>query len=236
MSPHVKVCGVTRLQDAQLAVELGAWAVGMVFYEPSPRACSMDEALRIVSALRRKVELCGVFVNAPLDEVVQVCDELGLTMLQLHGDEGPAYCAEVGHRTGAKVIKAVQVESIGEVRDVERFHTDFHLLDARSAAPGKRELRGGTGEAFDWGLLAARGSKVPLILSGGLGPENAAQAILEASSHGHRARPFALDTASGTEAAPGRKDPERLRALFAAVRDFAPADSSVDTAAVGTSV
>lgn len=236
MSPHVKVCGVTRLQDAELAVELGAWAVGMVFYEPSPRACSMGEALRIVSALRRRAELCGVFVNAPLDEVVQACDELGLTTLQLHGDEGPAYCAEVGHRTGAKVIKAVQVASIGEVRDVERFHTDFHLLDARSAAPDKRELRGGTGESFDWGLLAVRRSKVPLILSGGLGPENATQAIRAASSHGHRAQPFALDTASGTEAAPGRKDPERLRAFFAAVRDSAPVDSPViDTSPVGIS-
>ena len=218
-APQVKVCGITSLRDAELAVELGAWAVGMVFYEPSPRACSMDEALRIVSALRRRVELCGVFVNAPLDEVVQACDEMGLTMLQLHGDEGPAYCAEVGHRTGAKVIKAVQVASIGEVRDVERFHTDFHLLDARSTVPGRQELRGGTGEAFDWGLLAARRSRVPLILSGGLGPENAAQAILAASAQGHHARPFALDTASGTEAAPGRKDPERLGAFFAAVRD-----------------
>jgi phosphoribosylanthranilate isomerase len=250
--PQIKVCGITSLHDAGLAVELGAWAVGMVFYEPSPRACSTGEALRIVAALRRKVELCGVFVNAPLDEVVQACDELGLTMLQLHGDEGPAYCAEVGHRTGAKVIKAVQVESIREVRDVERFHTDFHLLDARSAAPGKRELRGGTGEAFDWGLLAARRSKVPLILSGGLGPENAAQAIIASCAHGHRARPFALDTASGTEAAPGRKDPERLRAFFAAVRDPAPVDAPpvdaapvdaepsdaapVGTAPVGTSV
>jgi phosphoribosylanthranilate isomerase len=221
MSPHVKVCGITSLPDAQLAVELGAWAVGMVFYTSSPRACSTEDALQIVSALRRKVELCGVFVNAPLDEVVQASDELGLTMLQLHGDEGPAYCAEAGHRTGAKVIKAVQVESIGEVRDVERFHTDFHLLDARATAPGQQELRGGTGEAFDWGLLAARRSKVPLILSGGLGPENAAQAIVAASSHGHRARPFALDTASGTEAAPGRKDPERLRAFFASVESAA---------------
>jgi phosphoribosylanthranilate isomerase len=239
-APHVKVCGITNLHDAELAVELGAWAVGMIFYASSTRACSTEDALRIVSALRRKVELCGVFVNAPLDEVVQACDELGLTMLQLHGDEGPAYCAEVGHRTGAKVIKAVQVESIGEVRDVERFHTDFHLLDARSTVPGRQELRGGTGETFDWGLLAARRSKVPLILSGGLGPENAAQAILAASSHGHRARPFALDTASGTEAAPGRKDPERLRAFFAAVRDSAPVGTApvgtapVDTAPVGT--
>lgn len=215
--PNVKVCGITRLQDAELAVELGAWAVGMVFYEPSPRRCSPAQALRIVTALRRRVELCGVFVNAPLEEVVHRSDELGLTLLQLHGDEGPAYCAEAGHRTGARVIKAAQVSTIGEVRDLERFHVDYHLLDARSSEPHKRELRGGTGETFDWGLLAARRSSVPLILSGGLGPENAAEAIQAASRQGHRARPFALDTASGTEAAPGRKDPERLRAFFAAV-------------------
>jgi phosphoribosylanthranilate isomerase len=143
-------------------------------------------------------------------------------MLQMHGDEGPAYCAEAGHRTGARVIKAVQVASVGEVRDVERFHTDYHLLDARSTTPGKQGLRGGTGESFDWSLLAARRSSVPLILSGGLGPENAAEAIASASRQGHRARPFALDTASGTEAAPGRKDPERLRAFFAAVQASAP--------------
>jgi phosphoribosylanthranilate isomerase len=218
---RIKVCGITRLQDAELAVELGAWAIGMIFYEPSPRRCSPAEALRIATALRRKVEVCGVFVNAPLDEVAQASDELGLTLLQLHGDEGPSYCGEVGHRTGAKVIKAVQVESIGEVRDVERFHTDFHLLDTRSTAPGKQELRGGTGEAFDWGLLAARRSGVPLILSGGLGPENAAEAIRVACGYGHRACPFAVDTASGTESAPGRKDPERLRAFFAAVHGAA---------------
>jgi phosphoribosylanthranilate isomerase len=219
--PRIKVCGITRLQDAELAVELGAWAVGMIFYEGSPRACSTDEALRIATALRRRVEVCGVFVNAPLEEVVQRSEGLGLTMLQLHGEEGPAYCAQAGHRTGARVIKAVQVESIGEVRDVERFHTDFHLLDTRSSEPGKRELRGGTGEAFDWGLLAARRSNVPLILSGGLGPQNAAEAFRAACARGHRARPFALDTASGTEAAPGRKDPERLRAFFAAVAGVA---------------
>jgi phosphoribosylanthranilate isomerase len=218
----VKVCGITRLQDAELAAELGAWAVGMVFYEPSPRRCSPEQALRIATALRRRVELCGVFVNAPLADVVGRSEELGLTLLQLHGDEGPAYCAEVGHRTGARVIKAAQVSTIGEVRDLERFHVDYHLLDARSSDPAKRALRGGTGETFDWGLLAARRSAVPLILSGGLGPENAAAAFRAAAQHGHRARPFALDTASGTEAAPGRKDPERLRAFFAAVQSLAP--------------
>lgn len=226
-APHVKVCGITRLPDAELATELGAWAVGMVFYGPSPRACSTAEALRITTALRRKVELCGVFVNAPLDELVRTSEELGLTLLQLHGDEGPAYCAEAGHRTGARVIKAVQVASIGEVRDVERFHTDFHLLDARATAPAERHLRGGTGEAFDWSLLAARRSSVPLILSGGLNPDNAAAAYRAAAARGHRARPYALDTASGTEAAPGRKDPERLRAFFDAARDAAAVGASV---------
>lgn len=221
-TPRVKVCGITRLQDAELAAELGAWAVGMVFYEPSPRACSTAEALRITAALRRKVEMCGVFVNAPLDEVVGITEELGLTLLQLHGDEGPVYCAEAAHRTGAKVIKAVQVASSGDVRDVERFHTDFHLLDARAAAPTERHLRGGTGQAFDWSLLAARRSPIPLILSGGLTPDNAAKAYRAAAAHGPRARPYALDTASGTEAAPGRKDPERLRAFFDAAREAVP--------------
>jgi phosphoribosylanthranilate isomerase len=234
-STRVKVCGITRLEDAELAVELGAWAVGMVFYEPSPRRCSPAEALRITTALRRRVELCGVFVNAPLDEVVQTGRDLGLTLLQLHGEEGPAFCAEAGHRTGARVIKAAQVSSEGDIRDLERFHVDFHLLDARSSEPGREGLRGGTGKTFDWRLLATRRSAVPLILSGGLGPENAAEAIAAANRGGLRgaagtARPFALDTASGTEAAPGRKDPERLRAFFAAVEQ----GSRMEQASVGT--
>jgi phosphoribosylanthranilate isomerase len=228
MTPSVKVCGVTRLQDAELVAELGAWAVGMVFYEPSPRCCSQLEALRIASALRRRVELCGVFVNAPLEQVVGTAEQLGLTMLQLHGDEGPAYCAEAGHRTGARVIKAVQVATAGDVRDVERFHVDYHLLDTRTAAPdGRAPLRGGTGEAFDWTLLSARRSRVPLILSGGLRPGNVAEAIAAVAHVGapvgpSAVTPFAVDTASGTEAAPGRKDPELLRGFFAAAQGIAP--------------
>lgn len=202
MTPNVKICGITRLEDAELAVELGAWAVGMVFYEPSPRRCSLEEAQRIAATLRRRVELCGVFVNAPLEEVAQTSEELGLSMIQLHGDEGPAFCEEAGRRTGAKVVKAVQVAGEWDIRDVERFHTDYHLLDAHAPT-----LRGGTGRTFEWGLLAQRRSTVPLILSGGLGPGNVAEAIATV-------RPFAVDTASGTEAAPGRKDPEKLRAFF----------------------
>jgi phosphoribosylanthranilate isomerase len=226
---HVKICGITNLRDAELAVELGAWTIGMVFYEPSPRRCSIEQALRIATALRRRVQLCGVFVDATLDEIAQRTDELGLTMVQLHGDEGPSFCAEVARRTGARVIKAVQVAGAGDVRDLERYHVDFHLLDARATAPASRDLRGGTGETFDWSLLAGRRSKTPLILSGGLHAENVAAAI-------ERVRPYAVDTASGTERAPGHKDESRLRAFFHAVTATSEptgTDSSAVSAAEG---
>jgi phosphoribosylanthranilate isomerase len=206
----VKICGVTQLADAELAVGLGAWAIGMVLYEPSPRRCSLESAEGIAAALRRRVELCGVFVNPTMEEIVGANERLHLTLLQLHGDEGPSFCAEAARRTGARVIKALQVAGVGDVRDAERFHTDFHLLDARSAIPGRKHVRGGTGETFDWSLLAARRSKIPLILSGGLGPGNVTEAI-------ERVRPFAVDSASGTEASPGHKDAAKLRDFFAAV-------------------
>jgi phosphoribosylanthranilate isomerase len=210
--PRVKICGITRLEDAELATELGAWALGMVFYAPSPRRCSLAEAGRIAAAMRRRTELCGVFVNATMDEVVAHAEQLGLTLLQLHGDEGPSFCAEAARRTGARVIKAVQVRASGDIKAAERFHVDFHLLDARPATAAGRPLRGGTGETFDWDLLAERRSRVPLILSGGLTPENVGEAIAAATAHGL----YAVDSASGTEAAPGRKDHGRLRAFFAA--------------------
>jgi phosphoribosylanthranilate isomerase len=218
-APKVKICGVTSLADAELALELGAWAIGMIFYDGSPRRCSLEEAQRITAALQRKVELCGVFVNDPLERVVQTSEDLGLTLVQLHGDEGPAFCGEVPRRTGARVIKAAQIAGPGDVRDLERYHVDFHLLDARAQAEEKQELRGGTGETFDWKLLAERRSKVPLILSGGLTAENVAEAIA-------RTRPFAVDSASGTESSPGTKDEAKLRALFAAVQQTAPVAES----------
>jgi phosphoribosylanthranilate isomerase len=216
----VKVCGITNLEDAELSVSLGAWAVGMIFYAGSPRGCSLEHAQRIAAALRRKTELCGVFVNAPLEQVVQIGQEVGLSMLQLHGEEGPSYCAEVARRTGARVIKAAQVSGPGDVRALERFHVDFHLLDARPRGNAKAHLRGGTGETFDWDLLAARSSKVPLILSGGLNPGNVAEAI--AATH-----PYAVDTASGTEVAPGHKDPHKLRAFFEAAQATPVGDSTI---------
>ena len=199
----MKICGVTRLEDAELAATLGAWAVGMVFYEPSARSCALSEAELIGAALQRRVELAGVFVNAPLEEVVDVSQRARLTLIQLHGEEGPAYCSEVARRTGARTIKAASVKGLYSIRDLERFHTDFHLLDGH--APG---LRGGTGRTFDWSLVAVRHHGAPpLIIGGGLDSDSVAQAVAATA-------PYAVDVASGVEAAPGVKDPERMRAFF----------------------
>jgi len=150
-----------------------------------------------------------VFVNATLDHVAGLVDGIGLTMVQLHGDEGPAFCSEVARRTGAKVMKAAPVRGLADIRALEAFHTDYHLLDAHRSG-----MRGGTGETFDWELVRTRRSKTPLVLSGGLRPENVAEAI--AAVH-----PFAVDTASGTEASPGVKDPEKVAAFVQAVRSTA---------------
>ncbi len=202
--PRVKICGVTRLEDAQAAAELGAWAVGMIFYEDSPRRCTIAEAERIGAALRRRVELAGVFVNATLEAIADVNERVPLTLVQLHGDEGPAFCSEVARRTGARTIKAAAVRGAGTLQNLERFHTDFHLLDGYAAG-----LRGGTGERFDWSLLSGRHSSVPLILSGGLDADGVGPAIAATG-------PYAVDVASGVEESPGIKDPERMRAFFEA--------------------
>lgn len=217
----MKICGLTNLEDAEAAAAMGAWALGMIFAEGSPRRCALEQAQRIAAALQRRVELCGVFVNAPMDDVAAAAREIGLTLLQLHGDEGPSYCAEAARRTGARVIRAQQISGPGDIRDVERYHVDFHLLDARSRE--RPALRGGTGETFDWELLRTRRSRVPLILSGGIDASNAAAAIATVG-------PYALDSASGTESAPGHKDHERMAALFAAVQ---AADEQLAAGAVG---
>jgi len=225
-APRIKFCGITRVDDAQLAVEAGAWAIGLILWPGSKRACELPEAELIARTLRRQVEVCGVFVNASLDDVAQTADAVGLTMVQLHGDEGPAFCSEIARRSGAKVIKAARIADQGDVTALNAFHTDFHLLDAHVAG----EL-GGTGRTFDHDLVAGRRSKVPLILSGGLTADNVGAAI--AKTH-----PWAVDVASGVESVPGIKDPERIAAFAAAVAATvptpAPAAADDDTEAVAS--
>lgn len=203
---RVKICGITNLDDAAEAVRLGAWAIGLIHYEKSPRACDPGEAVRIAAAFRRKCEVVGVFVNPELDEVDKAVEDAGLTMVQLNGQEGQSFCAEVARRTGVKVVKAIHVASAADVHNAEAFRTDFHLFDRKG-----KGLWGGTGESFDWGLLAEHRSKVPAILAGGLRPENVAEAI-------SIVHPHAVDVASGVEAEPGRKDHALMEAFFDAAK------------------
>jgi phosphoribosylanthranilate isomerase len=208
--PKIKFCGITDPADAEAAVAAGAWALGMVLWPRSPRRCQPAVAAQIAAAHRRHVQIAGVFVNPTLEQVARAADEIGLTLVQLHGDEGPVFCGEVARRTGCRVIKAARVRSGADIQALAAFHTDFHLLDSYA-----RGVPGGTGETFAWDLARAHGGGVPLILSGGLTADNVAQAIAAV-------RPYAVDVASGVELAPGRKDPAKLEAFAAAVRAAAP--------------
>jgi phosphoribosylanthranilate isomerase len=208
---RVKFCGITRFEDAQEAARLGAWAIGLNHWAQSPRRCDPAVAAEIGATLRRRLEVVGVFVNSSLDEIDAAAEDESLTMLQLHGDEGPAYCAEAARRSGLKVMKAVRAKDAHAVRSLAAYPTDFHMIDAY--VPG---TYGGTGERFDWELAAAHTGGVPLVLSGGLTPETVGEALATV-------RPYAVDVASGVEAAPGVKDPERMRSFFEAARSAAAA-------------
>jgi phosphoribosylanthranilate isomerase len=209
--PHVKICGITRPEDAELAASLGAWAIGFILWPQSKRAADPAVAAGIARALRRRTQLVGVFVNPTLDEVVHASEGIGLTHVQLHGDEGPAFCTAVAERTGARVIKALRIASGADMRDAERYHTDFQLLDAAAGA-----AYGGTGRTWDWDLIARRRSRTPVIVSGGLTSDNVADAIA-------KVRPWAVDVASGVESAPGVKDPAKVEAFIAAAQGSAVA-------------
>jgi phosphoribosylanthranilate isomerase len=203
--PKIKLCGITTLQDAEHAAAVGAWAIGLNFWPSSPRACDPGAAAEIAAAVKRRLEVVGVFVNPTLGHLTAIADTVGLTMIQLHGDEGPVFCGEAARRTGCRVIKAARVHSGADIQALAAFHVDYHLLD--SHVPGRR---GGTGETFVWELAALHRGRVPVILSGGLNPENVAGAVAEL-------RPFAVDVASGVESSPGHKDPRKVEAFVAAV-------------------
>jgi phosphoribosylanthranilate isomerase len=195
----MKFCGITTIPDAEHAVRLGAWAIGLIFASRSSRRCPRDVAAKIAATVRRRIEVVGVFVDAPLDDVVGLSESVGLTAIQLHGAEGPAYCAEVARRTGCATIRAVRVRSRADLQSLRRYPTNVHLLDSTGGAP------------FDWDLVAQHRGATPLVVGGALTPDNVDEAIAAT-------RPWAVDVASGVEAAPGRKDHRRMDAFAAAVR------------------
>lgn len=190
---RVKICGITRREDAVAAVEAGADALGFNFWPGSKRRIGPATAAAIVSGLPPSVLAVGVFVDAPRDEIEETLARVQLGAVQLHGDETPADCA--GYRV--PVIKALRARP--DVAAVASgYGTDFILLDAEVSGS-----YGGTGETFPW-ERAARVDAARLFLAGGLTPENVADAV-------RRVRPYAVDVAGGVESAPGRKDPEKVR-------------------------
>jgi phosphoribosylanthranilate isomerase len=202
----IKVCGITREEDAMLATDLGAAAVGFVFWRGSPRAVTPECAQRIVARLPPFVCPVGVFVNETAEAVERIAAFVGLGAVQLHGDETLAACRRVTRR----VVKAVPAtaESLASLGE---WPADVAIL----VDTADRDRRGGTGRLANWAVAAAMAARRRVILAGGLSPANVAEAV-------GVVRPFALDVSSGTEASPGIKDHARLRAFFAAANGGAP--------------
>ena len=205
MEARVKVCGLTRPEDAARAVAAGAWAVGVIFAPESPRHVSLAQAAAVMAAVPPGIVKVGVFVNPSQEEVVTAVNSCGLTAVQLHGEESPAFCGRIAAATGAAVIKAVRVRDREALAAVASFDTDYVLLDTYQP-----ERRGGTGASFDWSVAgelpeAIRGGRV--ILSGGLNAGNVLEAL-------DAVGPYAVDVSSGIETAPGVKDPGEMERLF----------------------
>jgi len=204
MPTRVKICGITAWDDARLCIDLGASALGFNFYPSSPRAISPADAWSIIRRLPPFVEAVGVFVNWPPLVVDALSRALRLGSVQLHGTESPAEVDELLRKH--RVIKAIQVKAGFRPASLARYRAaDAILLDGFA-----RGLHGGTGRTVDWRLAHTARRYGHIILAGGLTPENVVEAI-------RVAQPYAVDVASGVEARPGRKDPARLRALFAAI-------------------
>ncbi len=207
---RIKICGITNLEDALLAAELGAQALGFIFYPKSPRSIKPDAARDIIKSLPPLVLSVGVFVDEEAEVVRDVAARVGLDWVQLHGKESPEYCRVLGRR----VIKGFRIRDHNSLTALPSYRdaVQAFLLDAyRPGTPG------GTGETFDWEVARRAKELGPVILAGGLTAANVAQAIKIAQAAG-------VDVASGVEAAPGKKDPEKLRAFFKAVREVVISD------------
>lgn len=201
---RVKICGITNVEDALLACELGADAIGLNFYEKSPRCISPFTARKVIQKLPPFVASVGIFVNWQVAPVTTLAKALGLTTAQLHGDEPPKLVREIAKKVS--VIKALHVGKGSGVPPFAKYRgvTAF-LLDAPHSGQ-----YGGTGHTADWSLASTAAKSHSILLAGGLTPENVAEAILTV-------RPYAVDVTSGVESKPGKKDHAKLRAFFEAV-------------------
>ncbi len=198
----VKICGITNPEDALMAVEAGADALGFVFFPGSPRYISPEQAEVIIRCLPPFVQTVGLFINEEPATVNRIADQCGLDLVQLHGEETPDYCVAIKRR----IIKAFRVKDASSLDGMADYRVAACLLDAWSPA-----AHGGTGVTFNWDIAARAAASQTIILAGGLTPENVAGAIATV-------KPYAVDVSSGVESAPGKKDARLIKAFVVAAR------------------
>ena len=201
----VKICGITNVEDARVAANAGADAVGLIFAE-SPRRVNVEEASTISLALPENIIRVGVFVDEEPAEILRISREVGLDLAQLHGDEAPEDVTAI-RQGGVKVMKALRVRDAISIEALDEYEADLILLDAYS-----ERARGGTGQRFDWEVAKSSTGRDNIVVSGGLGPENVREAI-------EFFEPYGVDASSSLEDGPGRKNGERVRRFVLAARD-----------------
>jgi phosphoribosylanthranilate isomerase len=194
----VKVCGMTNLKDALVAVEEGADAVGFIFYKKSPRSVTMKLVREIILELPPFVDMVGVFVDETAEQINKIADNCNLDLIQLHGNESPTFCKRIRRR----VVKAFRVKDMQSVKKLSSYQVSGFLLDTFS-----ENLHGGTGKVFDWNLALPAKKIGPVIMAGGLTPNNVQQAI-------RQVRPYGVDVCSGVESEPGIKDHKKIQAFL----------------------
>lgn len=204
MTTRIKICGITNLEDALLALQLGADALGFVFSK-SPRQISPEKAHEIISKLPPLVSTVGVFADEPLARIVETLDACSIDVIQLHGDESQKYCSEL-KEFNKKIIKATRIRDELSLLELLNYDVDAYLFDSYS-----KEAYGGTGKTFDWNLIKGRNFSKPIILSGGLAADNVAEAI-------NFFKPYGVDASSRLEKEPGIKNPELVKEFVKAVR------------------
>ncbi len=209
--PQIKVCGLTQPDEAKACAELGADAIGLVFYPQSPRHVTVKQAAAITAALPAHATAVGVFVDAGIQMVTQTIDQCGLHVAQLHGSESPSFVADLKKATPAKIVKALFTEKTPGLNNAGAYDVAGFLVEC-----GQGRLPGGNAADWDWSLAEPFGRDYPLILAGGLGPDNVFQAI-------GSSLPDAVDASSGLEANPGRKDIAKVERFIQAVRQAAAA-------------
>ena len=200
---HVKICGITSFNDAIMAANYGASALGFIFYEKSPRYINPEILKTWIMNVPCSVKKVGVFVNKDVDKVNKIAEELNLSMVQLHGDESPEYCNQMIK----PVIKVFRVNNKFDSIMLNNYQVATFLFDTYN-----KENHGGTGESFDWQSILQLNTEIPVILSGGLNADNILEGI-------EVLKPSAVDVNSGVEAAPGKKDEEKIKNLFTILKN-----------------